>query len=1120
MGQAQSQSGDGNGCEGCFPGGFVGYGYVPGVPTQPRAPSEVHGARLPTVGAPTLGIPGVSVPGVGIPGVGVQGLLAPGVGPPGVGPPRVGPPGVGVPGERAPLGIPSVGAPGVGVPGVGVPGVGVPGVGAPGLGIPGVGVPGVGVPGVGAPIGVPSLGAPGVGVPGVGAPIGIPGFGVPGVGVPGVEVPSVGAPGVGPPGIGVPGVGIPTRVPGVPAPIGLPGVSAPGVGVSGILGAEAPIGISRTGVGAPGVGVGVPGVGVGVPGVGVGVGVGLGVGVGVGVGLPGVEAHGLRGVTPVGVPGVGAPSVTGVGPLGVPGLGVPGLPGVTPVGVPSLGVPGVGVPGLPGVTPVGVPSVGAPGLGALGLPGVTPVGIPSVGAPGLPGVTPVGVPSAGVPGVGAPGAPIMGVPSTGYPVQVAQGVGVPGGIPGVGVPGGIPGVGVPGGIPGIGITGGVPSVGIQGGLPVGVQGGVHGLGVPGVAGVATPAATVYQPGPYQQPAIVAPAQVGYPGGIYQQLGGGVYTGQEAYYTAAGDSQAESSVRQEDQEIRAAASAQGKYGGGTAQTQVSGIYSGTGAFSAQAQTSDKDRGAQSQVVGGKDGATSTAQGLAGSGKTQSQVQMGSSNGATTAEAQSGGTYYGANTQVQAGYQGGMADAQAKGQGSTSSQAQIGFTPYQKNSTTNGQKSPFRGGGSALAQGGVYSGQSQSQIQGSFLHGISYTGAAQAGSGQTTYSRTGSSNYEDFGGKLGLVQSGSRDGIPQNGGGVSTATGQPTQYQPFGSLNNNPLSSHTNGQQQTHERGSIGQEVANLPHHSDQRRDYDETTIQPDVYTDTETRSHYRQTNNLGGTRNENDSIQQGGNRIQTHGTRRNDTGHTRIPTQTQHIVLGPLNGRGAQIIQDSDDEDQYSPGDILQPGQTIHGTPEYTIPKGYRGRITSVAGPQKTAAQGGQSQTVVISPGAGNVTYTNPSVGYYQPPVMSIPVGQQSVEEGYDQSSQSVNLGNGHTQLRNGRQQSVPTRWNGSYSSQRNGRTSRNGNNIRNGQSLNTYHHPTPDSFVTVTKSVTGQLDNGKASNAGKYTHTYYTKSSTCGYFTFSCNIVFGSNGRTKICRPNPPTTPDGTPCCC
>lgn len=212
---------------------------------------------------------------------------------------------------------------------------------------------------------------------------------------------------------------------------------------------------------------------------------------------------------------------------------------------------------------------------------------------------------------------------------------------------------------------------------------------------------------------------------------------------------------------------------------------------------------------------------------------------------------------------------------------------------------------------------------------------------------------------------------------------------------------------------------------------------------------------------------------------------------------------------------------MQPGQTIHGTPEYTIPKGYRGRITSVAGPQKTSAQGGQSQTVVITPGVGNVTYTNLSAGRYQPPVMNIPVGQQAAEGGYEQNSQSGHVGSEDTQLQNGGQPSFPVRRNGSQFNQRNGRTSRNGNHIRNGHSLNTHHQPTPDSFVTVTKSVTGQLDNGKANNStGKYTHTYYTKSSTCGYFTFSCNIVFGSNGRTKICRPNPQTKPDGTPCCC
>lgn len=65
----------------------------------------------------------------------------------------------------------------------------------------------------------------------------------------------------------------------------------------------------------------------------------------------------------------------------------------------------------------------------------------------------------------------------------------------------------------------------------------------------------------------------------------------------------------------------------------------------------------------------------------------------------------------------------------------------------------------------------------------------------------------------------------------------------------------------------------------------------------------------------------------------------------------------------------------------------------------------------------------------------------------------------------------------------------------------------------PDSFVTVTKSVSGSLDNAKtpAAEDKKFESTYYTKSSTCGYFTFTCNVVYGSNGRSKICRPKAPS---------
>lgn len=64
----------------------------------------------------------------------------------------------------------------------------------------------------------------------------------------------------------------------------------------------------------------------------------------------------------------------------------------------------------------------------------------------------------------------------------------------------------------------------------------------------------------------------------------------------------------------------------------------------------------------------------------------------------------------------------------------------------------------------------------------------------------------------------------------------------------------------------------------------------------------------------------------------------------------------------------------------------------------------------------------------------------------------------------------------------------------------------------PDTYVTVTKSVTGSMDGNKPDQKDekKFSSTYYTKSSTCGYFTFSCNVVYGSNGRSKICRPKAP----------
>lgn len=62
---------------------------------------------------------------------------------------------------------------------------------------------------------------------------------------------------------------------------------------------------------------------------------------------------------------------------------------------------------------------------------------------------------------------------------------------------------------------------------------------------------------------------------------------------------------------------------------------------------------------------------------------------------------------------------------------------------------------------------------------------------------------------------------------------------------------------------------------------------------------------------------------------------------------------------------------------------------------------------------------------------------------------------------------------------------------------------------TPKSYVSVTKSVMGSIDNTKtpAEDKQNFESTYYTKSSTCGFFTKSCNMVYGPNGRHKVCKP-------------
>lgn len=182
------------------------------------------------------------------------------------------------------------------------------------------------------------------------------------------------------------------------------------------------------------------------------------------------------------------------------------------------------------------------------------------------------------------------------------------------------GVGVPN-INGIGSNAGVN----PNGAPQGVIGGAGVNGQPG---------STYYPG----------QAIGqYPNGIlYPGTAGATGVGPANLVEEEDDSFSQSETAVKNGE--ATASAQGKRHGGNAQTQVSGSYSSGGTFSANAQTSDKDRSAQAQVTGNKDGALSSAQGTGGSAKSQSQVQVNEKTGATSATSQSGGSSHESQSEV--------------------------------------------------------------------------------------------------------------------------------------------------------------------------------------------------------------------------------------------------------------------------------------------------------------------------------------------------------------------------------------------------------------------------------------------------------------------------------------------
>ncbi|XP_031617781.1 hornerin isoform X2 [Contarinia nasturtii] len=490
---------------------------------------------------------------------------------------------------------------------------------------------------------------------------------------------------------------------------------------------------------------------------------------------------------------------------------------------------------------------------------------------------------------------------------------------------------------------------------------------------------------------------GYPGtadniAIYPsggQLGGGSFNGkvvgtgesEVSGGAASGDedgfSQAESSIKNGE----VVASAQGTKNGGTAQTQVQGTYSGTGSFSASAQTADKDRSAQAQVSGHKDGALSSSQGSGGKSQAQAQVEVNEKTGGTSASGQTSGLAHNSQSEVTANEKGGLADAQSSGPGQTSSQAQIGFRPEGESVQSQGSNI-FNGGGQASAQSGVHSGLSQSQIQGNFKLGISYHGAAQAASGTKEQVISYREKSKKLFQSIGQFTRANRDAVT-----------------------NAPVS-----------------DIANI---NDIGSKAKPTSLAPDVTPD-DSSLEDDYTNDEGGDAYDDDYE----TTEKANGTKKTATKTSRMEVELpQKDVLdatpGKLKSTDVTTTATLHTKPTAIPTTKVMPSHRMPAIRSEIVPDGFKGKI--------------------------------------------------------DDKRQKNNL------------------------------TSSLKNRLSNDDE--TKVDVKPDTYVTVTKSVSGSLDNAKTTQTDdkKFESTYYTKSSTCGYFTFSCNIVYGSNGRSKICRPKTPT---------
>ncbi|XP_059472727.1 collagen alpha-1(III) chain-like [Neocloeon triangulifer] len=575
----------------------------------------------------------------------------------------------------------------------------------------------------------------------------------------------------------------------------------------------------------------------------------------------------------------------------------------------------------------------------------------------------------------------------------------------------------------------------------------------------------------------------------------------------GHSQVDVSVVQENNETIASSLSQGRFGGGKTQTSVSGSYKGGGSFSAQAQTIDGKRGAQSQVVGGDDGASSSGQAFGGKGQSQSQISLSTDTGLTSASSQTTGNNYGTQSEVQAGETGGNSVAQASGIGKTSSQAQVKFKPYDSATDDDSQKIVFRGGGSASAQTGPRTGVSQSKIHGSFKHGISYSGVAQASSGsKDELERDGLKPLDvinlnatsDAPNKVPARRQNSPP--PATSPSTTTTTNAPLvtsddDDDDYDSAEQESLPGTTEVPRRT-ERGD--QPSTHLENSDDLETSPSQSGVQPYPYVtridlppgDLE-HGYLRQRQESDGRRDHsafsvnNFKQEQYQSRFQQQpyqrqtvtvgkpvGSVANPQGQSsggNQPSQSQSVILGDLGNTGVRVMQDADGMG-LSNGEVLQPGQSVPGRNGYSIPSGFRGRVVGSSagnnGARASSDRGGQAQTqtVILTPEPGKFEYKGPNG-------LENKAADNADYDEYEASQESEEEERQPLQPR-----------------QRN---------------YGAFQAP-PTSFVSVTQKVSSQAP---YSSPRELEHTYYTKASKCGYYTFSCQIVEGSNGRAKVCKP-------------